>query len=177
MTEITPPLEQKYVCTANECTKEFTSIHDWRKHVEGYSFEKGLICLHNGCGELIRPSSNKSRDYANHLYLKHNFEHSKAEEEAESLIGECDYSVEDGRIWCPACVSLWKLGNCEKALDHVERHVLDGLQIKILGQTRYPRTVQVREAEAGTSERAANEGDGDVIDLSRRGTVAWIGPA
>ncbi|GES60300.1 hypothetical protein AKAW_10481 [Aspergillus terreus] len=141
MTEITYPLEQRYACTAKEYAKDFTSIDDWRKHVEGYSFEKGLICLHNDCGELIRPSSNKSRDYANHLYLKHNVEYSEAEKEAESSIGECDYSVEDGMVWCPACRRMWKLGNCEKAVDHIERHVCDGLQIKIPGQTKYPRAV------------------------------------
>lgn len=175
MTDMRKPQEQTYMCTAKECTKTFTSIDDWRIHVGGYSFEKGHICLYNDCAELILTRPNESLAHRSHLYMKHNVQHCETEELAKSFIDKNLYSVDEGRIWCPTCRSMLGLNNREEALHHFESHVRDGSQLEIPGQTKYPDTNRMTKAEAGASA-SSNEDEGNVIDLSQRGTVAWIDP-
>ncbi|KAL4893414.1 hypothetical protein BDV59DRAFT_207857 [Aspergillus ambiguus] len=176
MTDIEHPLEHKYMCTAEECTKQFTSIDDWRIHVEAYSFEPGHICLYDGCGEFVPTSSNESLAHRSHLYLRHNVEPYRTEGLRKAFIDKNFCSVAEGRMWCSLCLELLELDNRAKVVDHFQQHVRDGFQFKIPGQTKYPDTNRASKAKVGTSKRSANEGEDDVIDLSRRGTVAWIGP-
>ncbi|KAL5366505.1 hypothetical protein BJX96DRAFT_182645 [Aspergillus floccosus] len=171
MTEIRNPLEQKYMCTAEECAKEFTSIDDWRTHVEDYSFEKGHICLYDDCGELISTRSNESLAHRSHLYIKHRVEPRYTEELAKSFIAKNFYSVGEGRIWCSQCRELLRLNNRAEVLDHFQRHIRGGSKIKIPGQTKYPAITRARKEEVGTPARSADEGADCVIDLSRRGTM------
>ncbi|GLA55874.1 hypothetical protein AnigIFM63604_003093 [Aspergillus niger] len=177
MADMRNPQEQMYRCTAKECTKTFTSIDDWRSHVGEYSFENGHICLYDDCGELILSRSNEWLAHRSHLYMKHNVKHWETDELAKSFIDNNFHSVEEGRIWCHTCRSMLGLNNRAEALHHFERHVRDGSQVEIPGQTKYANTNRVRKVEAGTAERPADEGESGVIDLSRRGTVAWIDPA
>ncbi|BCR99978.1 uncharacterized protein AKAW2_50320S [Aspergillus luchuensis] len=171
------PQEQTFMCTAKECTKIFTSIDDWRMHVGEYSFEKGHICLYDDCGELIPTAPDELRAHQCHLYLDHKVNYNDTEELAESFIEKNFYSVEEGRIWCSACRRMLELDNREEALQHFERHVSDRSQIEIPGQTKYPKTDQMRKEMPGASARLANEGEGNVVDLSQRGTFAWIDSA
>ncbi|KAI2867530.1 hypothetical protein CBS63078_11180 [Aspergillus niger] len=171
MTDMKHPHEQKYMCTAKECTKKFTSIDDWRIHVGGYSFETGHICLYDGCGELISTRSNESLAHRSHLYIKHRVEHCNLEELAKAFIATNFHSVEEGRIWCNTCRRILELNNRAEALHHFEQHIQHGFELKILGQTKYP------VVEVGTSARSTTECEDDVIDLTRRGTMVWIAPA
>ncbi|KAI3050160.1 hypothetical protein CBS147353_11646 [Aspergillus niger] len=170
-------LEQKYMCTAKECMKEFTSIDDWRIHVEEYSFHAGRICLYDNCGEFLSASSNESLAHRSHLYLKHHVEPCRTEELRKAFIDKNFCSAAEGRMWCSLCRELLELDNRAEVLDHFQGHIWDGSQFKIPGQTKYPDTKRARKEVVERSAESANEGDYYVIDLARRGTIVWIPPA
>ncbi|GKZ96831.1 hypothetical protein AnigIFM59636_011349 [Aspergillus niger] len=169
--------EQKYLCTAKECTKEFASIGDWRIHVEEYFFDAGSICLYDSCGEFIPANSNESLAHRSHLYLKHHVEPCRTEELRKAFIDKNFCSAAEGRMWCSLCRELLELDNRAEVLDHFQGHIRDESQFKIPGQTRYPDTNRARQAEVEPSARSANEGKDDVVDLTGRGILVWIPPA
>ncbi|RDH26612.1 hypothetical protein BDQ94DRAFT_164326 [Aspergillus welwitschiae] len=164
--------EQKYLCTAKECTKKFASIGDWRIHVEDYSFDAGRICLYDSCGLFIPASSNESLAHGSHLYLKHHVEPCRTEELRKAFIDKNFCSAPEGRMWCSLCRKLLELDNRAEVLDHFQGHIRDGSQFKIPGQTKYPDTNRARQAEVEPSARSANEGKDDVVDLTGRGILA-----
>ncbi|KAI3045689.1 hypothetical protein CBS147353_11797 [Aspergillus niger] len=150
-------LEQKYMCTAKECTKEFTCIDDWRIHVEDYFFDAGRICLYDSCGEFFPASSNESLAHRSQLYLKHHVEPCRTEELRKAFIDKNLCSVAEGRMWCSLCREMLELDNRAGVLDHFQGHIWDGSQFKIPGQTKYSDTNRARQAEVEPSARSANE--------------------
>lgn len=86
-------------------------------------------------------------------------------------------SAAEGRMWCALCRKLLELDNRAGVLDHFQGHIRDGSQFKIPGQTKYPDTNRPRQAEVEPSARSPNEGNDDVVDLTRRGILVWIPPA
>lgn len=180
MAEISYTLEQKFICTAKECEREFTSIDDWRIHVENYSFDAGHICLYDSCGEFISANSNKPltlQSHRSHLYLKHHVEQCRTEELRKAFIDQNLCCVAEGRMWCSRRHGLLELGDRAVVYDHFQEHNRNGSQFKVPGQTKYSDTNRARKEVVERSAESANEGDYYVIDLARRGTIVWIPPA